>query len=232
MDTAIETENDIVIDTQPEIEPHTELNTGFDSSEEDEDEDDIMNEPINFLETDWINQAEKHVSEYSSFYKDDNFSVKCTKIFIDKDNHIQHVTSSEIELTDKNIISPSDISRDVEQVTKLGNKKYKLSKCFTFNIDIDPESLPKFIESPEENMGKGFLNEFICSTDTYINPTIAQFQSINTVYLIFGEIEKNYKVKKFTRKVRIKKNNEIDTDSNTINKNKNKTRKASWGVED
>tara|TARA_Y100000816_G_scaffold274171_1_gene241182 strand:+ start:1204 stop:1884 length:681 start_codon:yes stop_codon:yes gene_type:complete len=226
MDTAIEKENDIVIDTQPEIEPHTELNTGFDPSEED----DMKNETISFLETDWINQAEKHVSEYSSFYKDDNFSVKCTKIFVDKDNHIQHVTSSEIELSEKNIISPSDISRDVEQVTKLGNKKYKLSNCFTFNIDIDPESLPKFIESPEENMGKGFLNEFTCSTDIYINPTIAQFQSINTIYLMFVEIEKNYKVKKFTRKVRIKKNGEIGAQSDTTNKNK--TRKASWGIED
>ena len=153
-----------------------------------------------FLQTDWIDEIEKYTKEYSSFYKDDVFSIKIVKIFVSVDKMIHHVSCETMDLYTKNTISREQLTHTIKTSNSGEKKKYKLDKVYLYNIDTEPDHLHKFIES---DMNGPLIREINFHKNIYIRPTITQFQKLNCLYFLLRELSDapNYKVTKKNKSV-------------------------------
>lgn len=142
------------------------------------------------LDTKWITDIEAHNKDYAKFYKDDVYRTQAVFVYIDHDNAITHVSEQAVDLETKNILTQQELASLVNDKNRVGKKKYRLVKCYLYNIDIDPEDLRAFIR--ETGTGTGtitnrFFRQLDLAHDAIIYPTISQFQNLNTVYLFMRE---------------------------------------------
>jgi len=172
------------------------IDSDFDIDKEIDDDDDIS------LQTDWLHELEVHNNDYNSFYKDDIFSIKISKVYINDDKNIQHVSCENIELDEKNVITYKQLAHIINNSNHIGKNKYRLFRSYLYNIDTDPEDLNKFIKS---NTFSPLIREVNVNENIHIRPTIAQFQKLNVLYIIFREVDTSLKgisKKKATRKMK------------------------------
>lgn len=146
------------------------------------------------LDMNWITDIEQHNDEYGKFYKDDIFTLKVVFIYTNFDKDIEHVSSSNIDLETKNILTHAELANIIYTKNKINNTRYRLLRCYLYNIDIDPDDLKQFIQK-QQNYEQTtletlpFFNKVDTARNILINPTISQFHKMNTLYLIMGERE-------------------------------------------
>lgn len=140
------------------------------------------------LDTKWITDIEAHNKDYAKFYKDDVYRTQAVFVYIDHDNAITHVSEQDVDLETKNILTQQELASIVNDKNRVGKKKYRLVKCYLYNIDIDPEDLRAFIrEAGTGTMTNRFFRQLDLAHDAIIYPTISQFQNLNTIYLFMRE---------------------------------------------
>jgi len=142
------------------------------------------------LDTKWIDDVETYNKDYAKFYKDDVYHIRAVFIYVDHDRAITHVSEQSIDLATKNVLTQQEIASLVNDKNRVGKKKYRLVKCYLYNIDIDPEDLHTFIRDTPRVPGVGdgrFFRQIDLAHNVPIYPTISQFQSLNTTYLFMRE---------------------------------------------
>jgi hypothetical protein len=140
------------------------------------------------LDNKWLDDIEKDNIDYAKFYKDDIYDIKVMFVYVDSNNAIYHVSSEHLELETKNTILQKEIVSIVNDKKKMNKKNYRVFKCYLYNLDIDPDDLHKFIANKyvEDNHSL-FFRPVDLAFDVKINPTIAQFHTLNTLYLFMRE---------------------------------------------
>ena len=160
------------------------------------------------LDNKWLDDIEKDNIDYAKFYKDDIYDMKVVFVYVDSDNAIYHVSSEHIEMETKNTISQKEIITIVNDKKKVNKKNYRVFKCYLYNLDIDPDDLHKFISNKyNEDSYSPFFIPIDLAFDVKINPTIAQFHTLNTLYLFMKEkpsdiINSDTNKKNVTKKVK------------------------------
>lgn len=146
--------------------------------------DDTSNDCID-LDNKWLDEVEKNNIDYANFYKDDIYNIKVIFVYVDNNNTIYHVSSEHLELETKNTVSQKEIVTIVNDKKKINKKNYRIFNCYLYNIDIDPDDLHKLIANQYNQ--SSFFRSINLAYDIKINPTIAQFHTINTLYLFMRE---------------------------------------------
>jgi len=159
--------------------PEHEHEHEFESESDFEVDEDDIDAP---LATDWLEYADSHRKQYQKFYKDDVFAIHLRIIYLDADKNIERVTSNRIDLDEKNKITAHQFSHIVGHNNRLAKKRFRVHKCYLYNMDTDPEDLQKFIGTKPH---LSVVREVHVRSDAYIQPTISQFQRLNTLYIIF-----------------------------------------------
>ena len=146
---------------------------------------------IGGLDMKWLDDIEHHNREYGKFYKDDVFNIKIVFIYTDANKNIEYVSSKHVDLENKNIFTQNELVNVIHSINHFNKKRYRLLKCYLYNLDIEPDELQNFIRSKYEqnavSQDTPFFHTIDVARNIVIQPTISQFQKMNTIYLIMSE---------------------------------------------
>lgn len=149
------------------------------------------------LTTKWLEEVETYNMTYDSFYKDDVFSIKICKIYVNIKKDIERVSCERIDMEKKNVISDKEIAKLIAESNHHGKKKYRVFRAYLYNMDTDPDDIVKFIKSGEY---RPLVREVSVNDSLCIKETISQFQKLNMLYIVFKEVNTAATNKKATRK--------------------------------
>lgn len=175
-----------------------------------------MNEDEINLDLKWIETEEKLISMENGINREQMKDIKIKYIYINCDLSIDAVDLEKYNLdidsnneTAQNVIgnnsniddvfqegqnSKMKISNDtllriIEKRRIVGNIRYKLLKILLFNVNLEPDEIQKYNNNPNA-FNSTFLKEISVVKDIIIEPSIFIFHEINTIYILFKEIDR------------------------------------------
>lgn len=127
------------------------------------------------LDTLWIDSTETCLDEYASFYKKDATTITVVRVYINQDNIVVRVSSNEEILDVPNILS-------FRQICAFTGDDYVWKK-YLYTITVDDDSITDM-----DTDDTSFIELTNMVQDVKIEPTIAHFHEINTIFLLIKEV--------------------------------------------
>jgi hypothetical protein len=158
--------------------------------------------------------------DYSKMFKEVKVlnNIKTYITYINSDNEIDIINQKKICLNnDDNIVTRSQLIEVIKNSQKKHNVKYKLISIMVYNIHVTPESLPNYIENPNDFISLYTLNRI---ESFELQPTLRLLKKYNGIYFFFFECPEQ----SVDPKTPISKQLS-NTDSNNFIKNKNNNTK-------
>ena len=144
--------------------------------EQEEEEQEQEQEPIKIPEID-----------YSKMFKEIKIlnNIKTYITYINSDNEIEMIHQKKLFLNNEdNIVSRNKLIEVIKNSQKKHNVKYKLISIMVYNIHVTPESLPSYIENPNEFISLYTLNRI---ESFELKPTLRLLKKYNGIYFFFFE---------------------------------------------
>ena len=131
-------------------------------------------------------------SDYNSkieYYK--KFKLKRIKdiniylTYINLDNEIENISRRKLYIENRqNTITRSQLVDVIKNFQRKSNISYKLISIMVYNIHVTPESLPNYIENPNDFISLYTLNRI----DSFeLKPTLRLLKKYNGIYFFFFE---------------------------------------------
>ncbi len=140
-------------------------------------------------------------------------TIKTYITYINTDNEIEIINQKKLKLNNKNnIVMRSQLIDIIKQSQQKHNVKYKLISVMVYNIHVTPDTLPDYIESPED-----FISLFTLSRiDSFeLRPTLALLKQYNGIYFFFFECPPDSADNSDDRDTGIENSNKIHSTNNT-----------------
>lgn len=150
---------------------------------------DISNE----LDFEWINDLNMSINNYKDFYKEPCNLVFIYYLFVSKSNELVLMKKEKVKLQE-NVYRSELLSSDIKNKPRnyqLDN--YRLLTIAKFNIDVDPQEIINysFFKNTEPSNKSSYFKTYDTIQDIHFNDTISFLQKINTLFIIFKEINKS-----------------------------------------
>jgi len=125
--------------------------------------------------------------DYSKMFKEVTVlnNIKTYITYINTDNEIEIINQKKIYLNnDDNIVTRHQLIDVIKNSQKKNKVKYKLISIMVYNIHVTPESLPEYIENPNDFISLYTLNRI----DSFeLKPTLRLLKKYNGIYFFFFE---------------------------------------------
>jgi cobalamin biosynthesis protein CobT len=154
--------------------------------------------------------------DYSKMFKEVKVlnNIKTFITYINSDNEIEIINQKKIYLNNHdNIVTRNQLIEVIKNSQKKHNVRYKLISIMVYNIHVTPESLPNYIENPNDFISLYTLNRI---ESFELQPTLRLLKKYNGIYFFFFECPDQ----SVDPKTPISNNTSI-VDSNHFIKNKN-----------
>ena len=125
--------------------------------------------------------------DYSKMFKEVKVlnNIKTYITYINTDNEIEMINQKKIYLNnDDNIVKRNQLIEVIKNSQKKHNVKYKLISIMVYNIHVTPESLPSYIENPNDFISLYTLNRI---ESFELQPTLRLLKKYNGIYFFFFE---------------------------------------------
>ena len=125
--------------------------------------------------------------DYSKMFKEVNIlnNIKTYITYINSDNEIEIINQKKIYLNNNdNIVTRNQLIEVIKNSQKKHNIKYKLISIMVYNIHVTPESLPSYIENPNDFISLYTLNRI---ESFELQPTLRLLKKYNGIYFFFFE---------------------------------------------
>lgn len=125
--------------------------------------------------------------DYSKMFKEVKVlnNIKSYITYINSDNEIEIINQKKIYLNnDDNIVTRNQLIEVIKNSQKKHNVKYKLISIMVYNIHVTPESLPNYIENPNDFISLYTLNRI---ESFELQPTLRLLKKYNGIYFFFFE---------------------------------------------
>ena len=152
------------------------METQYDPESDQESDQEYEKKPIKVPEID-----------YSKMFKEVNVlnNIKTYITYINSDNEIEIINQKKIYLNnDDNIVTRNQLIEVIKNSQKKHNIKYKLISIMVYNIHVTPESLPSYIENPNDFISLYTLNRI---ESFELQPTLRLLKKYNGIYFFFFE---------------------------------------------
>ncbi len=195
------------------------------------------------LDISWIQKNSKLHEIQHNFCKEIMNDIWVHCIYINCANEIEKIESEkqkcDIDEHGSTILSKERMLKFVQTKKQIyENKKYKLAEILSYQVDLEPEYIQGFSQTPPSSKSP-FFKTLSIFNDIVIAPSIFIFHPLNAIYVCLHEIESviapiitpilklgSTNKSKHTKKVRIMEENIIIPAST-----KNKTRKHTPHIE-
>ena len=125
--------------------------------------------------------------DYSKMFKEVTVlnNIKTYITYINTDNEIEIINQKKIYLNnDDNIVTRHQLIDVIKNSQKKNKVKYKLISIMVYNIHVTPESLPEYIENPNDFISLYTLNRI----DSFeLKPTLRLLKKYTGIYFFFFE---------------------------------------------
>jgi hypothetical protein len=112
-------------------------------------------------------------------------NIKTYITYINTDNEIEIINQKKIYLNnDDNIVTRHQLIDVIKNSQKKNKLKYKLISIMVYNIHVTPESLPNYIENPNDFISLYTLNRI---ESFELKPTLRLLKKYNGIYFFFFE---------------------------------------------
>jgi len=146
----------------------------------------------------WIKQFETEDEEYKDFYSEPVDSVRLLLLYVSKKNYLFHIKKDTIVL-ENNCLSKDSLIEILRTYMKHNNKKYRPISILKYNINLEPEEVELYVKG-DNNIN--FLSAEKSIDSIHFEDSIALFQNLNSIYIIFHEDCKSWHNK--TKKIYIR----------------------------
>lgn len=153
------------------------------------------------LDTHWIQEHEKENNIDKNILREPQPIIPIYFVYINKNNYIEQILMEKRDLftTENNthILSKERVLHIIQSNRHFHHKKYRFIDLFSYNIDLEPENIQSFIQGNNSNpISKEFLKVLPFFNDIIITDSIFIFHSMNGIYFMFKENEKQVFKKK------------------------------------
>ena len=158
--------------------------------------------------------------DYSKMFKEVKVlnNIKTYITYINTDNEIEMINQKKIYLNnDDNIVKRNQLIEVIKNSQKKHNVKYKLISIMVYNIHVTPESLPNYIENPNDFISLYTLNRI---ESFELQPTLRLLKKYNGIYFFFFECPEQAPDDIIHKSVR-----DVSSHTNSFIKNKNNNTK-------
>ena len=129
------------------------------------------------LDTLWIDTTETCLDDYAAFYKKDSTFITVVRVYINSDDTVVRVSRTKETLDTPNTLS-------FQQICAIAGDDYVWKK-YLYTITVDHEA-------EIDNEDTSFIDLTNMVQDVKIEPTIAHFHEINTIFLLIREPPKHH----------------------------------------
>lgn len=187
---------------------------------------------ISDLDMSWIHETKKLQEINHNYFKEPISEIEIFFIYINPNDYIDKISSEIYELTISNndsILQNECFIQLIDKHKFINTTKYKLLDVLLYNVDLSPDNIQFY--SQNENLiesSSKFLQPLSILHDFVIPPSIFIFHKINSIFVIFKELqpiiletkpilkptpiitnEPSNKPKKHTKKVKIQLRNTL-----------------------
>jgi hypothetical protein len=158
--------------------------------------------------------------DYSKMFKEVKVlnNIKTYITYINTDNEIEMINQKKIYLNnDDNIVKRNQLIEVIKNSQKKHNVKYKLISIMVYNIHVTPESLPNYIENPNDFISLYTLNRI---ESFELQPTLRLLKKYNGIYFFFFECPEQVPDDKIHKSVQ-----DVSSSANSFIKSKNNNTK-------
>jgi len=188
-----------------------------DDEEDDDEQDDEYESTGNENEKKPIKLPE---IDYSKMFKEVKVlnNIKTFITYINSDNEIEIINQKKIYLKNEdNIVTRNQLIEVIKNSQRKHNVKYKLISIMVYNIHVTPESLPNYIENPNDFISLYTLNRI---ESFELQPTLRLLKKYNGIYFFFFECPDQVSSIDSNHFIKNKNNNTKRIHINSIHKQK------------
>ena len=150
-----------------------------------------ININTNQLNDDWIKKFEEEDKKYEDFYKEDNYYVNLHFIYINQENSIEKIKQEKFFMNVPNYITREEILYILKKNIIMDNKKYSIFSLLRYNITLNPEDVPKYLDQfkdfQELKENQHFFTNIKNIDAIFFEKTISIFQDLNDLFFILRE---------------------------------------------
>jgi hypothetical protein len=158
--------------------------------------------------------------DYSKMFKEVKVlnNIKTFITYINSDNEIEIINQKKIYLKNEdNIVTRNQLIEVIKNSQRKHNVKYKLISIMVYNIHVTPESLPNYIENPNDFISLYTLNRI---ESFELQPTLRLLKKYNGIYFFFFECPEQVSSTDSNHFIKNKNNNTKRIHINSIHKQK------------
>jgi hypothetical protein len=148
----------------------------------------IENEP----DFNWVKQYKLLHNIQKNYCKEPMENIAIYALYLNSHRGIDKIICDNIVLSSNCIISKEDVFNLIHSKKIHNGIQYRLLDMLLYNIDIEPSHIQSFskINSDVEIANNRFIQSIPIFNEIYIAPSIFIFHSINSIYIIFHQIDK------------------------------------------
>jgi hypothetical protein len=143
------------------------------------------------LDISWIEEHEKLQSVDKNYFREPMETITVTIVYINANSYIENITSEKQPLTQNSktaVLEKERLLQIIQSKKKTtAHSRYKFMDALLYNVDLEPEHIQKYANSPVEENQALFLKRLPIVDDISISPSIFIFHGINGLYLLFKE---------------------------------------------
>ena len=163
------------------------------------------------IDDDWLNTYKMQDNDYNDFYKKNTENIEMFFFYVNGDNELETINKINYILDNNSKITKDNIIKVIKENQYKNNKKYKVKHIVKYNITLEPDEIIHML-NVDNKEGYNFISNVSYNNDIHFSDTICILQDLNSLYIIFTEINKQKSLTN-TRKIRMRKpikSNNID----------------------
>ncbi len=150
---------------------------------------------------DWLKKAEQEEAIYDEFYPEEVDIIQIFFMYVNKDNKLISMKNDRL-LIKGGLLNKFNLSILIKKNKKHNGLTFEPMSILKYNMDLSPNEVDHFVH---------FSNEFNFLTcekniqDLKWNESIPLFKDINSLHILYYQVNKNYK-RNLTKRIKLKKN--------------------------
>jgi len=173
-------------------------------------DDDVKDDDV--MDIEWIEEYETEDNSYKMFYPEPVTKIKVSILYVNKKTELEKIREEFIYLSVPNLLKKEDLIRLIKSYDIHDAIKYKLVSILVYNIDIQHNEVKKYLNGHQQY---DFITNLRNIEDYELKSSLAYFQEINNIYIIFNEEDKK-DIKEIPSTIK-----KIHTDNSNSNSNSN-----------
>lgn len=141
------------------------------------------------LDDEWLESYKILENDYNDFYKKNTENIEMYFFYINSNNELESINKMNYILDSKSKITKNNMIKVIKENEVKNNKKYKVKHIVKYNITLEPDEIIHMLKVDNQE-GHNFMSQETYSGDIHFSDTVCILQDLNSLYIIFSEVNR------------------------------------------